>query len=207
VSEAYESLPIFRDPRFDAMRNSVYHTERAAFLDKLNKAVNSLVIILGASAFSDVAKRWAFDEKYIQFALLLMATIQLIFDFGGSAKDHRFQQTRYSEALADMEKIPVWDDEAERTCSARLVTIGGDEVQTMRALDAVAFNQALDALHGGTPAQVNYRLHIGWFHYAFKQIFAFSRTQFMPETQRRPLFARLCEYFRVRGAPKQRHGV
>lgn len=186
MSEAYESLPIFRDPRFDALRNSLYHNARAAFLDKINKGINSLVIILGASIVGEVAKKLSFDDKYIQLPLLIVATIQLVFDFGGSAKDHHFQHTRYSEALAEMEKIASWDDEKEREWSARLVTISGDEVQTMRAVDTVAYNQALDALHGGTEIQTKNRLYVSWFQYIFRHFFAFSQTKFYPEVEKPP---------------------
>jgi hypothetical protein len=205
VSDAYKTLPLHRDPRFGALMNAIYHTQRANFLDKLNKAINSLVILLGAGVVGKVAAKLSFDETYLELALLVTATIQLVFDFGGSAKEHRFQQTRYAEALTDMEEVSSWNDAIQRKWSGRLVTIAATEGEAMRALDAVAFNQALDAMHGGTPTQESYRLRISWFHYAFRNIFAFSRTRFMPEVRSQPSF--LSALFRGRASPRQTPGA
>jgi hypothetical protein len=199
VSEAYESLPLYRDARFDALRNSLYHTERAWFLDKLNKSINALVILLGSGVVEKIVTKHSFDELYVELAFLIVATLQLVFDFGGSAKDHYHLQTQYAAALSEMESVAIWDDETERKWSARLVTISGDEVQTMRALDAIAYNQAIDAIHGSTQKQKDFRLYVGPLHYALRHLLTFSRTQFMPESQRpASLFARL---FRGRDGP------
>jgi hypothetical protein len=184
VSDAYELVPLSPNPKFDALRNSLYHKERGSFLDKLNKGINALVIILGSGVVEKIVTKHHFDGLYIELAFLVVATIQLVFDFGGSAKDHHYLQVQYAEALSEMDTISIWDSELESKWSARLVSLGAEEAETMRALSAVAYNQAIDALHGGTQKQKDNRLYLSPLQYALRHFLAFSRTQFMPESQR-----------------------
>ena len=46
---------LFRDPRFDALRNALYHTERQNFFDRLNRSLNFLVIVLSAGVVGKIA--------------------------------------------------------------------------------------------------------------------------------------------------------
>lgn len=206
MSEKYESPTLHNNVRFDALRNSLYHKERASFLDKLNKGINALVIVLGSGVVEKIITKHSFDGLYVELTFLIVATIQLVFDFGGSAKDHHYLQVQYSKALAEMEAVAAWDSETERTWSVRLVAISADEVQTMRALDTVAFNQALDAMYGGTPTQKDFRLYVSGLQYALRHVLAFSQSQFMPASRRSAPFMRRLFRGRLRRHLRTRIG-
>jgi hypothetical protein len=174
--------PIFRNPRFAALQNALYHTERRAFLDRANKLMNSLVIILTAAVAAKAAHIVSFDLG-IELLVVVVATFQMVFDFGGSAQEHKFLQMRYYEMLAQMEEESEWGPEFEKRWSARLLKIGADEKLLMRALSAITFNMALDAIADeseNAELRKNYRQSVAWYHWLFRNIFAFHTTNFQP---------------------------
>src|SRR5215207_9546754 len=95
--------PVFRDPRFDALRNTLYHTERRRFFDLLNKLINLVVIALGAAVAAKLAQLYHFNEIWLELSVVVVSALQLVFDFGGSARVHEFLQQRYYDALSEME--------------------------------------------------------------------------------------------------------
>jgi hypothetical protein len=175
------SVPIFQDPRFDALRNAIYHTARGRFLDALNRLFNFLVIVLGATAVGKLVD--AFHAgSWVELSIVLIATAQLVFDFAGRSSTHIFLQKRYYDLLAEMEVNPSDDDGERRKWSNKLLTLAGDEPLPMRALDAIAYNTALDALINESDQLKKYRLHIPWLFRRLRHLIAFQGTQFMPES-------------------------
>lgn len=172
---------IFKDPRFDALRNAIYHTERRRFLDLLNRSMSFLVIFLGASAAAKWAQLVDIDSTMIELGIVFIATIQLVFDFGGSARVHEFLQRRYYELLSEIESEDVDNEIVRRKWSSKIVTITGDETMTMRALDALAYNKALAAL---LPAaeQAQYRQQVKWLHVRLRHVLAFHAVDFSPKS-------------------------
>ena len=94
---------LHHDPPFDALRNAIYHTERKVFLDRLNRIFSSLLIILGAGVAAKMANALHFKDWYLEFSIVTIATLQLIFEFGDRARRHEFLQQRYYWLLAEME--------------------------------------------------------------------------------------------------------
>lgn len=170
--------PIFKDPRFDALRNAIYHAERRSFFDILNKGLNFLVIIFGAGVAGKAAHLLHVDDLVLEMGVLLFATIQLVFDFGSRARDHDYLQRRYYEMLGEMERD--LDDSAEtlRARSAELLTIAADEPMPMRALDALAYNKALSAVVSDPEAVVKFRQRVTWWQKRCKHFFAFHSAAF-----------------------------
>jgi hypothetical protein len=141
------ATPLYIDPRFDALRNALYHTERANFLDLLNRFLNLTVVLLGASVAGKTATHAHVEEYWLEFGVVFSASLQLVLDFGGKAGIHKFLQKRYYDVLAEMENEDLEDEEISRKWSARLSTIASDEPMPMRALDAIAYNKALSATY------------------------------------------------------------
>ena len=174
---------LFYEPRFDALRNALYHTQRRAFFDMLNRLMNFLVIIAGASVVGKVAESLRFDSIWLELGVVLLATAQLVFDFGKLAREHEFLQRRYYEVLAEMDaEAPADLEAAKKRWSAKLLTIAADEPMLMRALDAVAYNQALDAMHEGE-IQQQFRLHVSALQYLLRNFRAFHRTNFQSQSR------------------------
>ena len=122
-------------PKFDALRNAIYHTERRNFFDLSNRGLNFLVIIFGAGVAGKAAKLFRVNDSLLEFGVLIFATAQLTFDFGYRARTHEFLQKKYFEMLAEMELKSSPD---QKKWDAKLFAIAGDEPMPMRALDALA---------------------------------------------------------------------
>ena len=180
------SAPIFQDTKFDALRNAIYHTERSRFFNLVNRILNFIVIVLGAAVVGKIAAPHTGFDIWIELGVVLFATLQLVFDFGGRAGTHAFLQKRYYDVLADMEMSGDVDStKAKKKWSAKLLTIAGDEPVTMRALDAIAYNSALDSLTADPQVLRDNRLYVPWWQRCLKHFVAFQGTQFVPKSARK----------------------
>lgn len=173
---------VFQNPRFDALRSALYHTERRKFFDFLNRLVNFVIVLLGAGAAAKWAKLVHLEDVWIELAIVVFATAQLVFDFGGSARVHEFLQRRLYELLAEIEGSDGYDPAAMRKWSSKLLTITADEPMTMRALDAIAYNKALDAI---VPADEKYKFRqvVAWWQARLRHFVAFQAVDFSPRRE------------------------
>ncbi|WP_146010351.1 hypothetical protein [Acidimangrovimonas sediminis] len=146
--------------RFNALRNALYHTARRRALERMNRVFNLAVILLGAAAIGDVLARFGIAQSWIGAAVALIGALQLVFDFGRQARDHQTLQRDYYSLLADIEAVPSANDEDCATWQSRLVRIAAEEPPMLRALDAKAYNDAIDALEFGR----DQRLHVPLLH-------------------------------------------
>jgi hypothetical protein len=199
------SEPVFKDPRFDALRNAIYHTERRTFLDLLNRFLNFLVVLLGAGVAAKAATFIHFEQLWLELGVVLVATIQLVFDFGSRASTHAFLQKRYYELLSEMETSDLESDEEAKRWSAKLLTIAADEPITMRALDALAYNKAVDAWISDPQEAANCRLYVPWWQRRLRHIVAFQGVQFLPNASHRGLIKRCLLWWRSRR--RRQHGA
>ena len=192
-----KATPIFQDPRFDALRNAIYHTARGRFVDAVNRFFNFLVIALRAVAVGKVAHVFSIGEYWIELGIVLIATLQLVFDFGGRASTHIFLQKRYYDLLSDMEVERNANAAATtRRWSSKLLTIAGDEPIPMRARDALAYNAALDASTTDPAMLKENRLHVPWLYRRLRHVIAFQGTQFVPKSEYQGMISRLVSSFR-----------
>lgn len=91
-AEPHESDIIF-GPKFNALRCAIYHVARRNYLDLLNRILNFVVIVLGASVAGKAAKLIHLeDEAWLEFSVLIVATAQLTFDFGYRARTHEIRR-------------------------------------------------------------------------------------------------------------------
>jgi hypothetical protein len=183
---------IFQDPRFDALRNAIYHTARGRWLHTVNRFLNFLVIVLGAAAVGKIAEVYIVQEYWIEGAIVIVATIQLVFDFGGRAATHVFLQKRYYDLLSEMEVVVnIESATARRKWSSRLLTIAGDEPIPMLALDAVAYNAALNARIYDPVELEKCQLHIPLWKRLLKHFFTFQGSTFLPRDKNKGVIARI----------------
>ncbi|KAF0674336.1 hypothetical protein, partial [Profundibacterium mesophilum] len=61
------------------------------------------------------------------------------------ARDHQTLQRDYYALLAEIDAAVAPDDATMALWHGRMITLSGDEPPTMRAIDAKAYNDALDA--------------------------------------------------------------
>ena len=172
---------ILKDPKFDALRNAIYHTERCQFFAFANRCLSFLVILFSAGIAAKWARHVHLDDTWIELAVVAAATIQLVFDFGGASKTHEFLQRRYYELVAEMEGQDLADEAARRSWSAKIFTIAAEEPMTMRALDAIAYNKALDAMYAPED-KAKYRQRVSNWQYCCRHFFAYQDADFSPAT-------------------------
>lgn len=176
-------------PKFDALRCAIYHTARRNYLDFLNRLLNFVVIVLGASVAGKAAKLIHLEEEaWLEFAVLIVATAQLTFDFGYRARTHEILQKKYNDMLAEIELDPAPD---QKRYNAKLFTIAGDEPMPLRALDALAYNAALDATTSDPEMKRRNRLWVPRLHRLFRHVVAFHAYEYKLESERQPLFSNL----------------
>ena len=157
--------------RFNALRNALYHTARRRFFELWNRIFNFMVVILGAAAMGDAAAKYGFDQLWIGLAVPVVAAAQLVFDFGRSARDYQALQRDYYNLLADIEENtnPTAKDRA--SWKAKMTRISADEPPTLRAIDAKAYNDAIDAMEIFDADQ---KLHIPALHKIFGWFWAYD---------------------------------
>lgn len=132
--------------RFNVLRNALYHTARRHAFERWHRFATFVIILLGASATSSLFGEWGFNAAYAGFAIALIGAAQIVFDFGGRARDHQMLQRDYYNLLADIEAKPDATAKDNARWFADMVRIAGNEPPTLRAVDAKAYNDALDAL-------------------------------------------------------------
>lgn len=131
--------------RFNVLRNALYHTARRRALERWNRLFNFAVVVLGAAAFGNVMVTYGLQQHWAGMAVAVIGALQLVFDFGRQARDHQVLQRDYYALLADIEAHP---DDGGSLCAgwySRMIAITADEPPVLRALDAKAYNDALDA--------------------------------------------------------------
>ncbi|MCA8880357.1 MAG: hypothetical protein KDA73_10485 [Rhodobacteraceae bacterium] len=157
--------------RFNALRNALYHTARRRWFERLNRFFNFLVVVLGATAVGDFLAAASYGQAYLGLAVAIIGSLQLVFDFGGNARVHQTLQREYYYLLADIEaKIDPSDDELANW-QGRMVRITADEPPMLKALDAKAYNDALDALETFDQGE---RLVVPFWHWVFGWLFPFD---------------------------------
>lgn len=139
--------------KFEALRNAIYHTSRKSFYDFWNRFFSFVVIVAGAAAVAAFSKTVGFAPPTALAAVAtIAAALQLVFDFGGKSATHAYLQRRYYDLLAEITENP--GEENAMRWEACLSRIYGDEPPPKRALDAVAFNAACQALRGNNAPRV-----------------------------------------------------
>lgn len=163
--------------RFQALRNALYHKSRQRRLEWWARAANLVTILLGSAA---AAKAFGLGgpstEILIGFFVAAVGALQLVYDWSSKARTHEFLQRRFYEVLAKIEEADsgvISKGELQRF-NAELIRIYADEPPTLRALDAVAYNEALDSL-GGAKGD---RLVLSAWQSLWKHCYAFAETHF-----------------------------
>lgn len=173
--------------RFNTLRNALYHTARRRVLERTNRVFNFLVVVLGASAVGDVFAGVGIERAWVGMAIAVIGALQLVFDFGRQARDHQTLQRDYFSLLADIE---AETEPSEKHCAdwySRMIRITADEPPVLRALDAKAYNDALDAIDAHDAGE---RLVIPFWHRMFGAFVGFDGHRYLKvsesDAQRRP---------------------
>ncbi|ORE98690.1 hypothetical protein ATO4_04220 [Aurantimonas sp. 22II-16-19i] len=163
--------------RFNVLRNAIYHTARRRQFEWWNRFFNFIVVALGAAAIADLTTSLGISQMAIGAAVAIVGTLQLVMDFGGSARTHQTLQRDYHQLLAEIEEAETPDDAKRRQWDGKMIRIAGDEPPVLRALDAKAYNDAIDATEDGGFDRSE-RLHIGLWPTLLGSFLQFNGTDF-----------------------------
>ncbi|KQS74058.1 hypothetical protein ASG25_21540 [Rhizobium sp. Leaf384] len=158
---------------FNVLRNALYHTGRRMTFDRWSRWGNFAVIVLGASAFADVT-RPLFGQGYAVWLggiTAVIGAIQLVFDFGGRAREHQSLQRDYYNLLDDIEESAMPSIEQIGRWRGAMVRIAGGEPPVLRALDCKAYNDAIGATDVYPKTE---RIFIPAWHRIWGQVWAFE---------------------------------
>ena len=168
--------------RFNTLRNALYHTARRGYFERWNRIFNFLVLILGASAIGNVFAVVGIPLEWVGAAIAVIAALQLVLDFGRQARDHQTLQREYYHLLADIEGTLESGPEHCAEWYSRMIRITADEPPTLRALDAKAYNDALDSI--GTLPQEE-RLWIPFLYRVFGGFYSFEGYNYLKLSEMR----------------------
>jgi hypothetical protein len=118
---------------------------------------------------------------YLELGTVIVATAQLVFDFGGRARTHDFLQRRYYEVISEIEGQEAETVEDRLKYGAKLLLICAEEPMTMRAVDAVAYNKAIDGTVYDSKDRKQQRLHVNFWRRSLRHFLAFHNVDFVPE--------------------------
>lgn len=104
-------------------------------------------------------------------AVAVVGAAQLVFDFGGKARDHQTLQREYYHLLAEIEETLSPTEKQLGSWYGKMIMIAGDEPPVLRALDAKAYNDALGATEDFDAGE---RLYIPLLHQLFGSILPFE---------------------------------
>ena len=166
--------------RFNVLRNALYHQERRRWLERTSRFLNLAVILLGTAAVADLLASSGFSA-WIGVAVALTGSLQLVYDFGRRAAEHAMLQRDYFRLLAEIDEDGSDDPAKLARWYAAMLRISGEEAPVMRAVDAIAYNAALDAME----LPDGERLRIPFWRQALAHLCAFGGTRFAKMGERR----------------------
>jgi hypothetical protein len=138
-----------------ALRNALYHVARRRWLDGWSRVFNLIIILGGTGTAADLTRGHSEAALWLGGTIALVGALQLVFDFTGRARLHEILQRRYYSLMADVEYELNPTKQKCANWGAEITRAAADEPPTMRALDAIADNQATAALLGSKrPRQI-----------------------------------------------------
>jgi alkylation response protein AidB-like acyl-CoA dehydrogenase len=162
------------EARFDALRNAIYHSSRRGFFETVNRMLNFFIIGGGTAAVADIGDSWGIDPAWFAAVAALGGVLQLVFDFGGRARTHEFLQRRFYELAAEIAESQAPTEDQIRAWDGDLNRLYAEEPPPMRALDAIAYNAAVDALGRGADKRIPLR----WWHSLLRHFWPFNEKAF-----------------------------
>jgi hypothetical protein len=151
--------------QIECLKNARYHEDREIFFARIHKLTMLIAVLGGTAAF-------AFVSQFKIFAGLvtIAGVTDLVFDVSGKARLHAALRRRVYDLLAQSE-------DASRDLAAlkeQAVRIYADELPCMHAVNALAYNAAMQAF--GRPEK--YQFPVSVWHRALRHWWPFTVDDF-----------------------------
>ena len=167
------------DLRFDLLRSALYNGARERWYAGLHRLVMFGTTIAGTGAAASILGNQP-DWIAAGAALLVAAlsTSDLVLDLSGKARLHNSLRGRFFELLSETETIKGSPKELA-SIKSRMTLIYGDEPPTMRALDAICWNEAYQSTN--PEAELKKMSRVTAPQHMLRHIWAFPGVSFAPE--------------------------
>ncbi len=168
-----ESEAMREDLRFDALNSALYHTDRRGFYERLEGLSNLIVLIFSSGSVVAFAQNHPLVGTVIGFAVTVCGGLSLVFAPARKSCHEAVLCSRAYAVGAEAETAKTIDE--MHSIRARLNLLYGDELPTMRAVNAIAFNAAQESLF---PEGRRKRLLVGARHSLLRHVLPFHGADF-----------------------------
>lgn len=165
---------------FDLVRSAIYHGARMRFYDRLHRWFMFAVILTGTSAVASILSDYGVRSAGLALAAALLGAADIAFGFSGRARDHDFLRRQYYELLAKLVERQN-DENIASIVHCDMLRLSAQEPPPLRALDAIAYNSALESL-GRNPDE---RIPIKWRETLLKNILPYNTVDFAARKPKR----------------------
>ena len=144
--------------RFDASCESAYHSMMEGALDRWHRIIMAIVIVSGTASMGAVASlipsEWAGVVSSIApLVVVLVSTLDFVFDLPGQARLHRDIKGKMHEVLAELETC---GDRELPKVRAKMQRVYALQPPSLRYAQALAYNIAVDASYPRQEAGEHY---------------------------------------------------
>lgn len=147
--------------RFELTCDIAYHAIREQFLARLNRLLTGAQVLLGTSAVAALVSAWPESTIYLVAVSAVAGVMLLIIDPAGAARDHRACRTRLSAVHAGIEEFGETEASLRSARAARM-RVAGEAPPAYRAVSALAYNSAINAIYPEKKA-ARHRYKIGFW--------------------------------------------
>ncbi|MGB3644601.1 MAG: hypothetical protein WBA15_08990 [Mesorhizobium sp.] len=147
--------------RFSLLEMVAYHAMREQFLSRFGKVLTALQVLLGTSAVATLTQAIPDATIWLVSLAALTGVLLLVLDPNAGAREHRILRGRFHDLLADCEE-QVCDDAMLRTIRAKSERIKAAAPPAYRALSALAYNTAVNAVYRDELA-AKHRYRVAWY--------------------------------------------
>ena len=166
------------DLRFEAIRNGRYHLARRSWYEWLHRIMMFIVVMAGATAVTKLSV----SDTYLVLLATAAGILDLVFAFGEKAAQHaRLQELSY-EVLAAIEGEADDLRSACRRGRVALARVYASEPKTMRAVDALAYNDTKEGLEKDAGGDL---IPLRWHQKMLTHIVAFDGAPMLQSRQLR----------------------
>ena len=131
------TAPLTDRLKFELLRSGMYHDMRFSALIRAHRICLFLTVLLGSGAIAAFGASYPGYGQLAGLAVAIIGAAQLVWDFGGGARDHQELRRRFYVLLADVE---AGCDTAEVT--AQMTAIFADEPPVKHWTNKRAHNRA-----------------------------------------------------------------
>ena len=164
--------------RLQALRNVIYHNARRYALEGASRWINFFVILAGTATAASLGNVLCVDERVVSLVTGAITTVlgacSLIFDFAVRAKNHEILAKEYFRLLGEIDGAINPGPQEEAGWKKSFAEIAANEPPTYRALDALAMNEAAQAIFGDEMRM----LKVSKTQRLFKHILSYGGTTF-----------------------------